>query len=333
MKSKKWVISFILMSFFLIGSVGFFNYLIDPFNIFSHRNILNSLGIDFNERVQKSAYLKYNSTQDYDAILLGSSRATFYNQKKFRGMNLYNFSFSGAMPVEYNSYLEFAKKNNSQAFTTIILGLDFYTFNNSYNKNQFFKIGNKLSFFFKNYFSLDTMKYSIVNCKRSLFQTTGHRSYDRDNIVHSDKVNVDRVRFLSKSRSKNYYSTFKDYNKDYRNILKSLRENNAESKFIVYTSPLSKDFLDVIYQDEKLLKFYFIWLENMVSILDEVYFFTVPSEFSKNYATYSIDGDHFYPETGAIIADILTEDKNITDYGIIVTKDNLEQFIQYGVIE
>ena len=333
MKSKKWVLSFTIVSFLLIGSVGFFNYVIDPFNIFSHRNILNSLSIDFNERVQKSAYLKYNSTQDYDAILLGSSRATFYNQKKFRGMNLYNFSFSGAMPIEYNDYLEFAKKNNNQAFSKIILSLDFYTFNNIYHKNQFSKIGSKFSFFFKNYFSLDTMKYSIVNCKRSLFQTTGHRSYDRDNIVHSDKVKINRVKFLSKSRSKNYYSTFKDYNKDYKSILKSLKENNIASKFIVYTSPLSKDFLDVIYQDEKLLEFYFIWLENIVSVFDEVYFFTVPSEFSKNYEFYSIDGDHFYPKIGAIIADILTENKNITDYGIIVRKDNLEQFIQHGVVE
>ena len=333
MKSKIWVISFVIASLLLIASIGFFNYAIDPFNIFSHRNTLNSLGVDFNERVQKSAYLKYNSTQDYDAILLGSSRATFYNQKKFRGMNLYNFSFSGAMPVEYSRYLEFAKKNNSQPFSKIILGLDFYTFNSIYHKNKFSKIGSKFSFFFKNYFSLDTMKYSIVNCKRSLFQTTGHRSYDRDNIVHSDKVNVDRVRFLSKSRSKNFYSTFKDYNKNYKNILKSLKENNIESKFIVYTSPLSQDFLDVIHQDEKLLKFYFIWLENIVSIFDKVYLFTVPSELSKNYASYSIDGDHFYPEIGTIIADILTEDKNITDYGIILTKDNLKQFIQHGVVE
>lgn len=333
MKSKKWVVSFSMVSFLLIGSIGFFNYLVDPFNIFSHRNILNSLGLDFNERLQKSAYLKYNSSQNYDAILLGSSRATFYNQKNFRGMNLYNFSFSGAMPVEYNNYLEFAKKNNSQPFSKIILGLDFYTFNSTYHKNQFSKIGSKFSFFFKNYFSLDTMKYSIINCKRSLFQTTGHRSYDRDNIVHSDKVNVDRVRFLSKSRSENYYSTFKDYNKNYKKILQSLKYNNSKSKFIIYTSPLSKDFLDVIYKDKKLLEFYFIWLENIVSVFDEVYFFTIPSELSENYELYSIDGDHFYPEVGVIIADILTADKSIGAYGLKVTNDNIEQFIQKEVVK
>lgn len=331
MKSKKWIVSFGMVSFLLIGSVGFFNYFIDPFNIFTHRHVFNSFAVDFNERIQKSAYFKYNSPQDYDAILVGSSRATFYNQKMFRGMNLYNFSFSGSTPMEYNSYLEFAKKNNSQPFSKIILGLDFYTFNSTYHKNQFSKIGSKFSFFFKNYFSLDTMKYSIINCKRSLFQTTGHRSYDRDNIVHSDKINVDRVRFLSESRSKNYYSTFKDYNKNYKYILKSLRDNNSQSKFIIYTSPLSKDFLYVIYKDKKLLEFYFLWLENIVSVFDEVYFFTVPSEFSEKYELYSIDGDHFYPEVGIIIADILTADKSIGAYGMKVTKDNLEQFIQKGV--
>jgi len=333
MKSKKWVVSFSMTSFLLIGSIGFFNYIVDPFNIFSHKNILNSLAVDFNERVQKSAYLKYNSTQDYDAILLGSSRATFYNQKKFKGMNLYNFSFSGAMPVEYNSYLKFAKKNNSQPFSKIILGLDFYTFNDSYHKNKFIEIGNKFSFFLKNYFSLDTMKYSIVNCKRSLYKTTGHRSYDRDNIVHSDKVNVDIVRFRSSERSKSYYSSFQEYNRDYKNILKNLKENNKQSIFIVYTSPLSKDFLDVIYKNEKLLKFYFIWLDDIVSVFDKVYCFTVTSKFSNNYESYSIDGDHFYPQVGSIIANILTEDKNITGYGTLLTKDNIKQFIKHGVIK
>ncbi|CAA6804563.1 MAG: Unknown protein [uncultured Sulfurovum sp.] len=324
MKSKKWIGLFMILSFLSIGSVGFFNYFIDPFNIFSHRHGLNSLAVDFNERLQKSAYLKYNSTQDYDAVLLGSSRATFYNSTMFKGMKLYNFSFSGSSPLEYNDYLDYAKKNNNRAFKTIILGLDFYTFNNNYQQEALPKIGNKFSFFLKNYFSLDTMKYSIINVKRSLFQTTGHRSYDRENIVHSDAVEVARVRTLSKQRSKLYYASFDDYNRGYAETLESLKVNNKASKFIVYTSPLSKDFLEVIYEDEKLRKLYLMWLESILSVFDEVYCFTVPSEFSENYEQYSIDGDHFYPEVGHIIADVLTNHQNIAGYGVMLNKNNNE---------
>lgn len=326
---KKWIISFFLISSFLIGSVGLVNYSIDPFNIFSHKNFLNSLSVGFNERIQKSVYLKYNSSQNYDAILLGSSRATFYNQKLFKGVNLYNFSFSGSSPIEYNDYLEYAKKNNHKKISTIILGLDFYMCNSIYcHKENFPIIENKIIFFFNNYFSLDTLKYSIINIKRSLLKTTGHRSYDRENIVHSDKVNSKRVELLSTQRSKTYYATFISYNKKYKNILFELKNKNKLSNFIVYTSPLSKDFLTEIYHDKKLVDFYFKWMRDMVSVFDKIYFFTLSSPLSEKYTKYSIDGDHFYPEVGKIISDILMEEKSIGTYGVVLNKQNIEKVIE-----
>jgi hypothetical protein len=325
-KELKWIFFVITLSFSLIASVGLFNYIIDPFNIFAHKNRCNILAVGFNERIQKSAYLKYNSTQNYDAILLGSSRATYYNQHDFEKMNLYNFSFSGAMPIEYSYYLEFAKKHNSKQFSTIILGLDFYTFNQNYSIQKYSKLQNKLLFFIQNYFSLDTIKYSVINCKRSLFHTTGHRSYNRENIVHSNPVAVEQVQTLAKKRSANYYTMFENYDKHYIEILNSLKERNPLSHFIVYTSPLSKEFLDVIYHDERLLEFYKLWLKNIVKVFDKVYCFTLPSEFSEHYEKYSLDGDHFYPKVGKIVAAILTDNKRIENYGIILNQYNLNEF-------
>jgi len=331
MQSKKWLLIFFIFSFSLIGSVGFINYYVDPFNIFSHKNRCNSLAVGFNERLQKSAYFKFNSPKNYDAILLGSSRATYYDSTLFKGMNLYNFSFSGSIPKEYDYYLEFAKRNNAKPFSTIILGLDFYTFSSAYKKQKTPQLRHKVSFFFKNYFTLDTLLYSVVNCKRSLLKTTGHRSYDRENIVHSDKVNPTKVMALSKTRSVVYYQTFNAYNQDYKDILMSLKYKNKSSKFIVYTSPLSQEFLEAIYRDEKLLKFYYLWLEEIADVFSKVYCFTVPSKFSENYRKYSLDGEHFYPSITPIVADILLNKKDIKGYGVILDKENIKTFIKNGI--
>jgi hypothetical protein len=333
MTTKKWLTLFFTCFFLIVGVIGIFNYIIDPFNIFSHKNRCNTLAVGFNERLQKSAYLKYNSAQNYNAILLGSSRATYYSFKAFNKLLLYNFSFSGAMPIEYNSYLEYAKKHNHKQFSTIVLALDFYTFNRDYQGENMVELGNKFLFFLNNYFSLDTMKYSIINCKRSLLHTTSHRSYNRENIVFSDKVQNEKVQLLAKVRSKTYYNSFKNYDKNYTIILNNLKKNNKTSNFIIYTPPLSKEFLEVIYKDKKLLNFYYLWLNQLVDIFGNIYCFTIQSELSEHYEKYSLDGDHYYPQISSIIVKILMKEKKIDGYGILLNQENIKQFIQKGVVK
>lgn len=326
MSYKKWIFVtlFLILSIFLL--VGIFNFFIDPFNIFSHKNKFNKLQIGFNERVQKSAYLKYNSNLNYDSILFGSSRATYYNSTSFQGLNLYNYSFSGAMPQEYELYLEFVKKLNKKELKNIILALDFYTFNNNKKIEEYIELpSSKMIFFIKNYFTLNTFKFSLINIKRSLFNTTSHRSYTRENIVKSDKKEEKRVKELSFKRAKNYYQDFDINIKEYKKSIEVLKEGNKNLNFIVFVPPLSKPFLDTIFQDKELTQYYFDWLNLLVEIFDNIYTFSISNKYTNNYEKYSIDGDHFYPSACNEIVSILLNKRDNTSEMIIINKKNIQK--------
>ena len=146
-----------------------------------------------------------------------------------------------------------------------------------------------------NYMSLDASKYSLNNIAKSISDHAGGRSYNRKNIVFVDKQNIKKVEERAYSRSKTYWKNM-SYDENYVNILQALKNQNQKSKFIIYTTPLSKPFLRVLYKDKKLKEYYFRWIKDMIFVFDKVYFFTLPNKLSENYTVLSKDGDHFYPE-------------------------------------
>ena len=325
MNYKKWVKIIIFITATILLLVGLFNFIIDPFNIFNHNHKFNKLQVGFNERIQKSVYLKYKSNLEYDSILFGSSRATYYNATYFHNMNLYNYSFSGSTPSEYLEYLIFAKKYNKKGFKNIILALDFYTYSkNSKIQSLNAKDDNKISFFIKNYFTIDTLKYSLINIKRSILNTTGHRSYSRNNIVFSNFIDENIVRIRANNRAVNYYENF-NASKDYKKILDKIVNQNKESRFIVFIPPLSKPFLKEIFSNKTLTKFYFEWLTILVSTFENVYSFSIKSELTNNYTKYSLDGDHFYPNISNEVAKNLTMKESEKKYFIKININNIEK--------
>ena len=63
------------------------NYVIDPLWVFSHSNALNNKQPVFNERQQKTNKLYFgldnNETQQYDSLMIGSSRGAMFDQNDF----------------------------------------------------------------------------------------------------------------------------------------------------------------------------------------------------------------------------------------------------------
>ena len=112
MNSKKFLKVVFGFSFSIIFLIFFINYIVDPLWLFQHSNKFNQKQGSYDERQLKTNYLYYNLKDNFDGILLGSSRATYVNQNDFENMNIFNYS-SGAMhPYEYKFYIDFAKKIN-----------------------------------------------------------------------------------------------------------------------------------------------------------------------------------------------------------------------------
>jgi len=64
---RKFIIITLIISLTMINIVAGINYYIDPLRMYSHNHENNSKQLDFNERQQKTNYLKYVNN-DFDAI-------------------------------------------------------------------------------------------------------------------------------------------------------------------------------------------------------------------------------------------------------------------------
>ena len=68
------------------------NFIVDPLWLFNHSNKFNQKQGSYDERQLKSNYLYYNLKDNFDGILLGSSRATYVDQNDFENMKIFNYS-------------------------------------------------------------------------------------------------------------------------------------------------------------------------------------------------------------------------------------------------
>jgi len=332
MNQKKWLKIWFSIVIIVIPFAVSLNFFIDPLWFFTHSHRLNTLQVDIDERLQKSIKLKYNENlNNIDTLLLGSSRSTYYNQNKFGNLKVFNFAFSSAEPYEYKYFINYGKSLKGKEFNNIILGLDFYGCGQTKEKNDkpdyLSDLERKPSYVLSHYMSLDAMQYSLTNIFRSITNHAGGRSYNRSNVVIADKQDVKKVEKRAKSRSKTYWQSMAVYDKNYSAILQNLKDQNNKTNFIVYTTPLSQPFLSVLYNDKKLREYYFKWIKDMVLVFDKIYFFTLPSKLSENYAIYSKDGDHYYPDAAQNISRIISGQQDIKEFGIVITKNNIDKVL------
>ena len=341
MNAKKWVeIWFSFLSFSLI-LIGVFNYLIDPMWIFSHTHPFNKLQRAFDERKLKSMYLK-NNPKKYDTLLLGSSRTTYYNQNHFNNMKVFNYSVSGAKPFEFIDFIENFKRYNK--LENLIIGFDFFGCMLRYRENIATRVNanrsilrevngrNQLEHLLFNYLTLDMTKHSLINAYRSITNSSSFRSYNREmeNIVQTEIVSSVHVSIKEAER---LYPKNHLYIPNFSNILLDVRNTAKDANIIVFTTPISKTMLQVIYGSNGLLVNYHNWIKDLVDVYQKVYFTTYLNPLSMEYERYSRDGHHYYPFATTEIAKylsngVLSKDRlDITKSVTVITKENIDTFL------
>lgn len=335
MSSKKFLKIVLGLSFFVAILIGGVNYIVDPLWMFDHSNKFNQKQDGFDERQQKTNYIYFKSKGYFDGILLGSSRATFVNQNDFENMNIFNYSSSSMQPFEYKGYIDFAKKVKEKDLKYIIIGSDFYGTNIPKDikfENPEFYIRNTLNFAYKSIFSIDAISKSIKNIKFSFFGTSMY--YDRENIKYQDKVTENERNMRYSINIKRHtldlsYPKY-EYNNEYINILKTIKNENSNSKFIIYTSAVTSDLLVSIIKNGKRWEDYKRWLHELVEVFGEVHHFMTINTITKNLENYP-DDDHAYPSVLKLLANKLAnvENRNIPeDFGVLVTKENIDEHLE-----
>ncbi len=338
MSAKKWIVVYIAFLFLFVSIIGVINYIIDPHWSFSHKNSLNQFQFPFNERQQKSNMVYFSGLKRYDGLLIGSSRTTFINQNDFYNMNIYNYALDSIYPFEYERYIEFAKESHGGDFKYIIIGADFYNTKKPKDikfKNPDHYISNTKRFLYRYImlFSLDTLKKSIENIEANISKKSPIY-YSRNNIKFRPRVSENERIRAYKKHLKIHIDSFlvENYQKnpDYIGILKRLKKSNPNTKFIIFTSPISANLLVSMIKKGDRLEDFKSWLKDMVNIFGEVHHFMTINSITKNLQNYP-DDDHFYPYIGKLLANKISNRKNINipnDFGIVLTKNNIDRYLK-----
>lgn len=317
--------------------VGCINYYIDPLWCFSHSNKFNEKQLHFNERQQKTNNIFFNGLDGYEGILFGSSRSTFINQRDFYNMNVFNYAIESMYPFEYQDYLDLAKSSKQEPFKYIIIGADFYNSKTRrikrFEEPEYYINKTKSNFYrYKMLFSFDVCKRSIRNIKSNIFESP-HQYYSRQNIKYRLKASEnDRVKsYKSNLRRHTENFTGENYqsNSEYINILKHLKQENPQSQFIIFTSPITADLLVSIIKNGGRIDEFDKWLKDLIEVFGEVNHFMTINTITQNLQNYP-DDDHYYPHIAELLANKLSskDNDNIpSDFGVLINKDNVDEYM------
>lgn len=329
----------IFTAMFILFIIGLFNFIMDPLWNFSHSHALNNLQKGFDERQQKINKIQHQPFM-YNALLLGSSRAVLLDQNKLnsKGVSVFNFATSLSMPQEYRDYVNFAKKKQNNEFKYLFLELDFYGTNKNnkrlinYTGANEINVTKECCYRWKTLFSFSTLKYSLNNLVRAVLRKASHRSYRRDNVALTDKYteeevkhNVEKITLDKAVGMENYI-----YNDGYKDVLETLKSENNQTTLIVFTSPVSSHYLDLLFE-AGLWDDYARWLHDIVSVFGEVYHFMDYNTVTKEYTRYFLDYHHVYPKVQGMMASKILgkSDDNIPrDFGELLNGKNLDPYLK-----
>lgn len=336
MNNKRFLKIVFGLSILIIFLISGLNYVVDPLWLFNHSNKLNQKQGSFDERQLKTNHLYYNLKDNFEGILLGSSRATYINQNDFVNMNIFNYSSGAMMPSEYKTFIDFAKKIRGKDLKYIIIASDFFGTNKAGGQNKIHSghyIDNALNTNrYKFLISFDTLRKSIANVRYSFLGRSLY--YDRETVKHHDKIPIDKLLPKFYSSLKASTSLFSDphymYNDEYIDILKSIKKENPNSKFIVFTSAISSDLLVSKIKNADRWEDYKRWLIELTEVFGEVYNFMTINTITKDIENY-YDDNHLYPSALKLLAGKLSYADNgdiPKDFGVLLTKDNIEKHLE-----
>lgn len=314
----------------MLSLIGILNYVIDPLRMFSHKNKFNEKQLDFDERQQKTNYLKFVAVPQniyFDSILLGSSRTTYINQNHFEGLHVFNYAVNGMSSYEYNKFINYFYKIRKEEPKNIIIGMDFFNTavekNKLFNQENYLKTSENEGYRWKTLFNIKLTEYSIRNIKQSYKPSKPF--YTRSNIKYIP--NTPNYQPKNIIQIKSNLIKFKNYQFDehLKDEYIKLKNTYVNSHFIIYTSPVTCLQLQE-YEKNNYLEYYFRWLQELVEVFGEVHHFMYPNSITNDVNNF-FDATHMLPETGDYIAQYITKHQKFRDFGITLTKDNIEQFI------
>mgnify|MGYP003499113209 CR=1 FL=1 len=335
MSGKQWLkknmkISAIFILPFLIVIMSF-NFLIDPYWYFNHKNDWNDFQLGFDERELKTNKVLADN-KDYDALLIGTSRLTYWNQHSFEDNKVFNYSLSSMTLKEYIPYIQFAENNLKGDIKKVYLEIYYGSFDNKESgfgsTDEYLNETDNPVDKIKKMYSNETLKRSLSNYEISkVNESDGPRTYNRDNVGTTTMGNENFEPLLTKlenTKVEERTITEADF-VEYTKTLKNIKEETSHLEVIPMTELIPLGRLAYIWESEEDREIYKNWIRTTVKEFGELYVFHKKNSYTTD-EKYWFDLHHYYPVVAEKMIDAVENPQKNKKLVDVVTEKNLENF-------
>lgn len=260
----------------------------------------------------------------YDALIIGSSRVYDVENLNDCNFRFYNYSFIQGLPSDYPPFIEHALKH--QPIKKIILGLDFYGtsvkgFNDARSSwkpsttyvNQVTE---------KNFLKKAWSIYDFSRFKRLVnYKVLGNDPFERKTTTQVENTEWKTV-FMSMYESA--YAAYKR-NDSLANHYKAIHSASKDIPLVVYITPESEPLFRLM-EDKGLQAEYENFLRTAVEVFGEVHNLMEVNQFTRHPGNFK-DESHL---TEKNLRDIICElSANRTPpQGTLLTKENIDEYLK-----
>ena len=337
MISKKWILKYILLSFIFCSGAVLFNFYVDNYSIF--RNNYSKLLQEPNQNFIKMNFL-INNNHSFDSFIFGSSRVGKINPTGIKNGNYYNMTYSEGLPIEHLSNIKLLIKNNIK-IKNILIGLDDFSYevNPMLHKNEpmrqlhydtDFNLRSQISFYmyylFKRPSFFDIYRAIQENAFNRVFPVSNFDIYNtglplvpieiESYIENNKQAHINNKKFLRPA----YYrgNRIKETISHIKEIVELSKKYNFN--LLVFINPIHKTtYLDTNFTNFQTFK------QELVKITDYYDFSGLNKITTNNY--YYYETSHYRVITGELIKKRLFSSDYEEDFGILITKDNIDWHI------
>jgi hypothetical protein len=344
---NKFILQFLAAAFLPVISVGVFNYIVDPYDVF---NTPNFLGINHDKPKKDSNDRQFKALDitriKPTTIIIGSSRTKQGIDPEHpilaKDPSTYNLAINGPNVYEVRRYLEHAIANQPN-LKEVIFGIDFFMFNaNLKNQPSFSEarlgikhiaIGDAVNALF----SIDTYHISKETIEASLKEPNKSDRFGENGFMPNRKFNDGNTKWRFEQAIKLYFqlhSTYElseQYLDDFKKIVSLCKEKNIPLK--VFISPAHATDLEAIRVTGKwqVMEQWQREIVKIVPVWDFSGYNSVTTESTQDVMKNYADNSHYSSSIGNYILDRLGNyqiDKVPQDFGVLITPENIESHLE-----
>lgn len=339
MNAKKWTLGFVFLIILCLLFIAGANFFIDPYGYFSARKGENyTMDEEDYLREQKAEHIKYHA-DDYDAYLVGGSKAGALHSDKLSEIDGYRYYNCWLLSGNFEDYYNYSKYIIETAHpkkillhisTSEIAQFDREAKGDIYEVPAVMsgesKIAEVVKFLFKNLsVSFDT----ITNTEKTYpVLPTGERNltkyYEYYNAHHDTTQYYD---YLMKAQVDPYLPRLINGTKDKADLVNSNLEYLKKIKRLCDKNDVELQvFLSTLFIGEMVGyegNSFYNWLSQMVEITGGLWCFNNYNDLVFNPFNY-YNARHYYFEMGDLMIERMSgKTTGYSDFGVYLTRDNI----------